>query len=85
MSATIGGEDQITVPPYLDRELLRVALLGSGPYELTETTASGDVNRPWQDPATFEAEPELVPVSGWTWHQPDCAVDGPARRITVTY
>ena len=125
--ASIGGDDQITVLPCLDRELirenpkpffgysdntnllaflwnlgitayhggsvmvelgrpgamhprtresLRAALLGSGPYELTAATASGDVNRPWQDPATFDAEPELAPVGGWTWHRPDQVVEG---------
>ncbi|MBY8880928.1 S66 family peptidase [Actinacidiphila acidipaludis] len=125
--ASIGGDDQITVLPYLDRELLRenpkpffgysdntnllaclwnlgvtayhggsvmvelgrpgamhpltrdslrAALFGSGPYELTAAKATGDVNRPWEDPATFEAEPRLAPAAGWTWHQPERVVEG---------
>ncbi|MFI1097772.1 S66 peptidase family protein [Streptomyces sp. NPDC020917] len=125
--ASIGGDDEITVLPYLDRDLLRAhpkpffgysdntnllaflwnlgitgyhggsvmvelgrpgamhpltleslkaALLGSGPYELTAAAESGDVNRPWQDPATFASEPRLSPAGGWTWHRPDRVVEG---------
>ena len=125
--ASIGGDDAITVLPYLDRDLLRAhpkpffgysdntnllaflwnlgitgyhggsvmvelgrpgamhpltleslraALLGSGPYELTAAKESGDVNRPWQDPATFTSEPRLSPAAGWTWHRPDRVVEG---------
>ncbi|MEV6008011.1 S66 peptidase family protein [Streptomyces sp. NPDC051976] len=125
--ASIGGDDQITVLPHLDRDLLRAhpkpffgysdntnllvllrnlgvvgyhggsvmvelgrpgalhpltaeslraALFTSGAYELTPAKASGDVNRPWQDPRTFETEPELEPADGWTWHQADTVVEG---------
>ncbi|MGW6913924.1 S66 family peptidase [Kitasatospora sp. NPDC054939] len=125
--ASIGGDDQITVLPHLDRELLRAnpkpffgysdntnlllflrslgivgfhggsvmvelgrpgalnpltadslraALFTSGPYELTASTASGDVDRPWDDPQTFASAPVLEPVDGWWWHNADRVVDG---------
>jgi muramoyltetrapeptide carboxypeptidase LdcA involved in peptidoglycan recycling len=125
--ASIGGDDEITVLPYLDAELLRAnpkpffgysdntnllvylwnlgivgyhggsvmvelgrpgamhpltvqslrcALFGSGEYELTPAPESGDVGRPWHDPQTFTAEPELRPAGGWRWHRPDRVVEG---------
>lgn len=125
--AGIGGDDQITLLPHLDGELLRAnpkpffgysdntnlllflrdlgivgyhggsvmvelgrpgalhpmtadslraALFPSGEYELTAAAASGDVNGPWDDPRTFEAEPELAPATGWTWHNADRVVEG---------
>ncbi|MFD9124012.1 S66 peptidase family protein [Kitasatospora sp. NPDC059571] len=125
--ASIGGDDQITVLPHLDAELiradpkpffgysdntnllaylwnlgtvgyhggsvmvqfgrpgamhpatagsLRAALLGSGPYELTEPAAFTDVERDWEDPAALDAEPELEPAGGWTWHRADRVVEG---------
>jgi muramoyltetrapeptide carboxypeptidase LdcA involved in peptidoglycan recycling len=125
--ASIGGDDQITLLPHLDRELLRAhpkpffgysdntnllvalrnlgmvsyhggsvmvelgrpgamhpltaaslraALFDSGEYELTAPDTYGDVNSPWQDPRTFDAEPAMEPAAGWTWHQPDRVVDG---------
>ncbi|MFD9301451.1 S66 peptidase family protein [Streptomyces sp. NPDC060048] len=55
---------------------LRAALFTSGEYEITPAAASGDVNRPWDDPRTFDAEPELEPADGWTWHQGDRVVEG---------
>ncbi|MGP3971836.1 S66 family peptidase [Streptomyces sp. 6N223] len=126
--SSIGGEDQITVLPHLDRDLvranpkpffgysdctnllawlaatgvvgyhggsvmvqfgrpgamhpvteasLRAALFTSGPYELREVGAYGDLERPWQDPATFEREPETEPCPGWTWHNGGQVVEGP--------
>ncbi|MFE7116656.1 S66 peptidase family protein [Streptomyces sp. NPDC057654] len=125
--ASIGGEDQLTVLPHLDRDLirahpkpffgysdntnlllflrnsgivgyhggslmvelgrpgalhpltadsLRAALFTSGPYELTPASTSGDVNGLWQDPRTFESEPEMEPVDGWSWHNGDQVVEG---------
>ncbi|WP_327256728.1 S66 family peptidase [Streptomyces sp. NBC_01244] len=125
--ASIGGDDQITVLPHLDADLLRAhpkpffgysdntnlllhlrdlglvgyhgssvmvelgrpgalhpltagslraALFTSGEYELTAADASGDVNGPWDDPRTFDAEPELEPAKGWTWHHADRVVEG---------
>jgi muramoyltetrapeptide carboxypeptidase LdcA involved in peptidoglycan recycling len=125
--ATIGGDDQITVLPLLDRELLRAnakpffgssdnvnllaflynagvvgyhgatvmtelgrpgamnprtadslraALFTSGPYELRPAGRWNDVNRDWADPATFEAEPETRPGTGWAWAGADRVVEG---------
>jgi len=125
--ASIGGEDQITVLPLLDRELiranpkpffgmsdntnllmylrnagiiayhgatvmcelgrpgamhpqtadsLRAALFTSGEYELRPAERWNDVNRDWADPATFDAEPQTRPGSGWTWVNADRVVEG---------
>lgn len=125
--ATIGGDDQMTVLPHLDRSLLsanpkpffgysdntnlllllrnagivgyhggsvmvefgrpgamhpltadslRAALFTSGEYELTPASASGDINRPWEDTRTFESEPEMEPAAGWFWHNGDRVVEG---------
>ncbi|MFD6886691.1 S66 peptidase family protein [Streptomyces sp. NPDC059957] len=60
----------------LTAESLRAALFTSGEYELTAAGASGDVNGPWDDPRTFDAEPELDPAKGWTWHHADRVVEG---------
>ncbi|WAZ20977.1 LD-carboxypeptidase [Streptomyces cinnabarinus] len=125
--ASIGGDDQITVLPFLDRELiranpkpffgmsdntnllaflrntgivayhgatvmcelgrpgamhpqtadsLRAALFTSGAYELKPAEHWNDINRDWADPATFEAEPETRPATGWTWVNADRVVEG---------
>ncbi|WP_030694444.1 S66 peptidase family protein [Streptomyces globisporus] len=125
--SSIGGDDQISVLPHLDRDLLRAnpkpffgysdntnllvflrnlgivgyhggsvmvelgrpgamhpltedslraALFTSGEYKLTPSETSGDVNRPWEDPQTFESEPEMEPAGGWTWHNADRVVEG---------
>ncbi|GAA2080730.1 LD-carboxypeptidase [Streptomyces albiaxialis] len=125
--ATLGGDDQLTVLPFLDRELLRAhpkpffgysdntnlllllrnlgivgfhgasvmtelgrpyamhpltadslraALFTPGPYELRAAERYRDVDRPWDDPATFEAEPPTEPCGGWRWHGPARAVEG---------
>ncbi|GGV67295.1 LD-carboxypeptidase [Streptomyces griseoloalbus] len=125
--ASIGGDDQITVVPLLDRELirahpkpffgtsdntnllaflhemgivgfhgasvmvelgrpgamhpqtagcLRAALFTSGPYELRPAGRWRDVDRDWADPATFDAEPETRPGTGWTWVNADRVVEG---------
>ncbi|MEV0260215.1 S66 peptidase family protein [Streptomyces sp. NPDC050617] len=125
--SSVGGDDQLTVLPHLDRDLirahpkpffgysdntnlllflrnsgivgyhggsvmvelgrpgalhpttadsLRAALFTSGPYELTPASASGDVNRRWEDPRTFESEPEMEPADGWSWHNGDRVVEG---------
>ncbi|MFI1865174.1 S66 peptidase family protein [Streptomyces jumonjinensis] len=126
--SSIGGEDQITVLPYLDRELiracpkpffgysdctnlllflrnlgivayhggsvmaelgrpgalhpltersLRAALFTSGEYELSPSGDYRDVDRPWDDPRTFDGEPGTEPAEGWFWHQADRTVEGP--------
>ncbi|MGW3990297.1 S66 family peptidase [Streptomyces sp. NPDC004830] len=125
--ASIGGDDQITVLPYLDREViranpkpffgmsdntnllaflrtcgivgyhgagvmvelgrpgamhpqtaesLRAALFTRGPYELRPAERWRDIDRDWADPATFAAEPETRPGSGWTWVNPGRVVEG---------
>ncbi|MFJ4789084.1 S66 peptidase family protein [Streptomyces sp. NPDC088794] len=125
--ASIGGDDQITVLPLLDRELiranpkpffgfsdntnllaflratgivgfhgaavmtelgrpgalhpqtadsLRAALFTSGAYELRPAERWNDVNRDWADPATFDAEPQTRPGTGWTWENADRVVEG---------
>ncbi|MFG3005414.1 S66 family peptidase [Streptomyces calvus] len=125
--ASIGGDDQITVVPFLDRELLRAhpkpffgmsdntnllaflreagivgfhggsvmvelgrpgamhpqtadslraALFTPGPYELRPAERWRDVDGDWADPATFDAEPETRPGTGWTWLNADRVVEG---------
>ncbi|MFI1730307.1 S66 peptidase family protein [Streptomyces acidicola] len=125
--ASIGGDDQITVLPHLDGDLLRAnpkpffgysdntnlllflrnlgivsyhggtvmvelgrpgamhpltadslraALFTSDEYELTPSSTYGDVNRPWQDPHTFDSEPDMEPADSWTWHNGDRVVEG---------
>ncbi|MCN9239676.1 LD-carboxypeptidase [Streptomyces sp. RY43-2] len=125
--ASIGGDDQITVLPLLDRELirahpkpffgysdntnlhaflwntgvvsyhggsvmcefgrpgamaplsaesLRAALFTSGEYELRPADRWRDTSRDWRDPATFDAEPETRPGSGWTWLNANRLVEG---------
>ncbi|MCB5179278.1 S66 family peptidase [Streptomyces antimicrobicus] len=125
--ASIGGDDQLTVLPLLDRELirshpkpffgssdntnlllvlrnlgivgyhgscvmtelgrpgalapltaesLRAALFTSGPYELRPAERYRDVDRPWEDPATFASEPATRPGGGWHWHGPARVVEG---------
>lgn len=127
--ASIGGDDQITVLPHLDADLLRAnpkpffgysdntcllaylfqqgivgyyggavmtefgregamhpltteslraAIFTSDEYRLRPAEAFTDVNRPWEDPATFESEPELLPGNGWSWHNADNVVTGTA-------
>lgn len=125
--SSIGGDDQITVLPHLDADLLRAnpkpffgysdctnllmylwnlgivgyhggsvmvehgrpgalhpvtekslraALLGSGEYALTASADFREVDRPWDDPATFDGPPPMEPSPGWTWHLPNRVVQG---------
>ncbi|GHH83919.1 LD-carboxypeptidase [Streptomyces sulfonofaciens] len=125
--ASIGGDDQITLLPYLDANLiganpkpffgysdntvllaylwqrgivgyyggsvmshfgrpgamhpltaesLQAALFGGGEYELQPAKAFTDVDRPWSEEATFEAEPELRPADDWIWHNAHREVTG---------
>ena len=127
--ATIGGDDQITVLPHLDGELIRAnpkpffgfsdntnllmylrnlgivgyhgasvmtqfgrpgamhpvteasvraALLTRGAYELAPCADTNDVERPWEDPRTFESAPAMEPSDGWLWHNADRVVEGAA-------
>ncbi|WP_371794785.1 S66 peptidase family protein [Streptomyces sp. NBC_01718] len=126
--ASIGGDDQITVLPHLDRELLRAnpkpffgysdntnllallwnlgivgyhggsvmvelgrpgamhpltadslraALFTRGTYELIPAKETDHVNRRWEDPRTFDSEPEMRPADAWIWHNADRVVEGP--------
>jgi muramoyltetrapeptide carboxypeptidase LdcA involved in peptidoglycan recycling len=126
---SIGGDDQIRVLPYLDRDLLRAnpkpffgysdntnllvflancgivayhggtvmvefgrpgamhpvtaaslraALFTSGPFELTEPKDTRVDDRPWEAPATFEAEPSMEPADRWSWHNAARVVEGSA-------
>jgi muramoyltetrapeptide carboxypeptidase LdcA involved in peptidoglycan recycling len=126
--ASIGGDDQITVLPHLDADLiranpkpffgysdntnllaylwslgiagfhggsvmcqfgrpgemhpmtagsLRAALFTSIEYELQESSAYGDVDRDWADPATFASTPPMQACDGWTWHNAGQVVEGP--------
>ncbi|MEU3224057.1 S66 peptidase family protein [Streptomyces sp. NPDC006976] len=125
--SSIGGDDQITVLPHLDRELLRAhpkpffgysdcvnllvlldnlgivgyhggsvmvefgrpgalhpmtaeslraALFTHGDHELTPAKETGSVDRPWEDPRTFDSESTLLPAGGWTWHNAGRVVQG---------
>jgi muramoyltetrapeptide carboxypeptidase LdcA involved in peptidoglycan recycling len=125
--ASIGGDDQITVLPHLDRDLLRAnpkpffgysdntnllaclnncgivgyhggmvmvelgrpramhpltaaslraALFTSGPFELTEPRDTRAEDRRWQEPATFEVEPDMEAADGWTWLNASRVVEG---------
>ncbi|MFJ3588952.1 S66 peptidase family protein [Streptomyces sp. NPDC090231] len=125
--ASIGGDDQITVLPHLDRELLRAnpkpffgysdntnllvflehqgivgyhggsvmvelgrpgamhpltaeslraALFTHDAYEIVPAKESGRVNARWEDPRTFDDEPAMLPVDGWTWHNAGRVVEG---------
>ncbi|MET9225936.1 S66 peptidase family protein [Lentzea sp. NPDC003310] len=56
------------------RASLHAALFTPGRYRLPESTAYGDKDSPWEDPATFETEPVLEPANGWIWHQPHTTV-----------
>lgn len=120
--SSIGGDDQITVLPHLDRELLRAnpkpffgysdctnllvylenlgivgyhggtvmvelgrpgamhpltadsmraALFTRGDFELTPSKESNGKNGRWEDPRTFDSEPEMLPCQGWIWHNAD--------------
>ncbi|MFE7161399.1 S66 peptidase family protein [Streptomyces sp. NPDC057636] len=60
----------------LTADSLRAALFTSGEYELTAPSKYGDIARPWQDPRTFESEPEMEPAEGWSWHNGDRVVEG---------
>ncbi|SEE63191.1 LD-carboxypeptidase [Streptomyces sp. 2112.3] len=45
-------------------------------YELTPASAYRDVDRPWEEPRTFETEPDMEPAEGWSWHNADRVVEG---------
>ncbi len=55
---------------------LRAALFTTGAYDLKEAEGFRDRDIPWDDPRTFDAEPELETANGWTWHNADAKVEG---------
>ncbi|WP_327371496.1 S66 family peptidase [Streptomyces sp. NBC_01217] len=120
--SSIGGDDQITVLPHLDRHLLRAnpkpffgysdctnllvfldslgivgyhggtvmvemgrpgamhpltgdslraALFTRGAFELTPSKETHGAGGRWEEPRTFDAEPEMRPCGGWIWHNAD--------------
>ena len=60
----------------LTSDSLRAALFTSGDYELSAAPSSGDVTRRWEDPRTFDSEPEMEAADGWIWHNGDRVVEG---------
>lgn len=57
-------------------EALRAALFTSGEYELPEVGEFTDVSRDWADPSTLVSEPEMLPSTGWEWHNAGQVVEG---------
>jgi muramoyltetrapeptide carboxypeptidase LdcA involved in peptidoglycan recycling len=57
---------------------LRAALFTHDEFELTAAEEYNDIDRSWEDIATLESEPAMLPASGWTWHGPEQVVSGPA-------
>jgi muramoyltetrapeptide carboxypeptidase LdcA involved in peptidoglycan recycling len=55
---------------------LRAALFSAGEFELSPAAAFRDVERSWDDPATFEAEPEMELSDGWSWHNAGRVLEG---------
>jgi muramoyltetrapeptide carboxypeptidase LdcA involved in peptidoglycan recycling len=62
----------------ITRESLHRALFTTGPYELAPSASYNDVDRPWDQPATLETEPEMLPCAGWTWRGRAHRVEGPS-------
>ncbi|MFD0555940.1 muramoyltetrapeptide carboxypeptidase LdcA involved in peptidoglycan recycling [Stackebrandtia endophytica] len=60
----------------LTEESLRAALFTSGEYRLRPADGYTDIGRDWADPATFDAEPDTMPGSGWEWIGPQRSVTG---------
>ncbi|HXW86966.1 MAG TPA: S66 peptidase family protein [Streptosporangiaceae bacterium] len=54
----------------------RAAMFGSGEFELSPAASFRDVERAWDDPATFGTEPEMEPSDGWTWHNAGRVIEG---------
>jgi muramoyltetrapeptide carboxypeptidase LdcA involved in peptidoglycan recycling len=50
-------------------EAFRAAFLGSGWYDLRPAETFTDINRDWADPENLGLEPEMLPGTGWQWHQ----------------
>jgi muramoyltetrapeptide carboxypeptidase LdcA involved in peptidoglycan recycling len=57
---------------------LQRALFTRGTYLLEPPREYTDEEGPWTDPATFAAEPPMLPAVPWSWHGPETKVTGPA-------
>jgi len=55
---------------------LRAALFTSGEFELTPAARVGTVTGRWEDPATFDVEPESEDAEPWSWYNADRVVEG---------
>ncbi|ADD41676.1 S66 family peptidase [Stackebrandtia nassauensis] len=60
----------------ITEESLRASLFDSAEFTLRPSPDFTDVNRPWEDPATFDSEPEMFPSEGWIWRNADSVVNG---------
>ncbi|GHA88406.1 S66 peptidase family protein [Streptomyces termitum] len=63
------------VHPVTDASV-RAALFTPGPYELPRPTETNDVERPWEDPRTFDSAPVMEPAGDWRWHRADRVAEG---------
>ncbi|KAB8196373.1 LD-carboxypeptidase [Nonomuraea phyllanthi] len=59
-------------------EAVRAALFTHDAYDLRPAEKYTDVERDWNDPASLEGEPDLLPGEGWQWHGPRRTVTGPS-------
>lgn len=60
----------------LTRDSLQAALFTRGGYSLAVSTDFTDIDRRWEDPETFQLEPEMLTHTGWTWHHANDEVSG---------
>ncbi len=59
-------------------ESLRAALLTGGDVDLHPVGTFSEDELDWSDPASMDQPPPAQPSPGWSWHQPDRVVAGPA-------
>ena len=57
---------------------VRAALFTHDDHELRPCAEYNDVDRPWDDPATFRSPPPMLPCAGWSWHNAEHVVTGPS-------
>lgn len=69
--ATIGGEDEVTVLPHLDTELL-----AANPELFLGFSDNTCLLACLHELGVVETELELEPCEGWTWHNADRVVEG---------
>lgn len=56
---------------------LRAALFTPGWYDLAPAAAYGEEAADWSHPDALDAEPPMLPGSGWTWDGPPAVVEAP--------